>query len=111
MLQLLDQTFTCQDISDRKAFMLASVELMEACAAVATALARLPANPDYPGVNAGITFAVPRNFGYRPNPSRTRATFVERVLVLQARAAAILSQEPGEKAARRLDNALELLQA
>lgn len=106
MLQLLDQTFTCHDAEDRKAYMQASFELMEACAAVATALARLPANPDHPGVNAGMTFAVPRNLGYRPNPARTRATFVERVVLLSARAAEILTGEAAEKADRRLGNAL-----
>ena len=110
MLQLLDQTFTCGDAAHRSAMMLASVELMEACAAVATALARLPANPDYPGVNAGITFAVPRNFGYRPNPDRTRAIFSERLTLLLARADAILSGQTAEKARRRLTNALGLLQ-
>lgn len=109
MLQLLDQTFTCEDADDRSAFMLASVELMEACAAVATALARLPASADHPGVNAGITFAVPRNLGYRPNPGRTRANFIERVATLSARAADLLVGEPAEKTGRRLDNALELL--
>jgi hypothetical protein len=109
MLQLLDQTFTCADADDRSAMMLASVEMMEACAAVATALARLPASDDHPGVNAGITFAVPRNFGYRPNPSRTRAVFTERVGALAARAHDILSGDAAEKAQRRLGNALRCL--
>lgn len=106
MLQLLDQTFTCRDADDRSAYMLASVELMEACAAVATALARMPASEDHPGVNAGITFAVPRNFGYRPNPERTRGIFTERIVALAARADVILKGEAAEKARRRLNNAL-----
>ncbi|RYF94798.1 MAG: hypothetical protein EON95_03955 [Caulobacteraceae bacterium] len=109
MLQLLDQTFTCADPDDRSALMLASVEVMEACAAVATALARLPASPDHPGVNAGITFAVPRNLGYRPNPTRTRTVFTERLGALASRARDILTGETAQKAERRLGNALKLL--
>lgn len=109
MLQLLDQTFSCQDAADRTAFMLASVELMEACAAVATALARLPASPDHPGVNAGVTFAVPRNLGHRPHPTRTRAIFSERVIILRRRAEVLLTGETALKASRRLGNALDLL--
>lgn len=109
MLQLLEQTFTCGDADDRRAMMLASVELMEACAAVASALARLPASSDHPGVNAGLTFAVPRNVGYRPNPGRTLGVFAERADALAARAEILLSGETAQKARRRLGNAQSLL--
>ena len=109
MLQLLDQTFTCADADDRSAMMLASVEMMEGCAAVATALARLPASADHPGVNAGLAFAAPRNFGDRANPGGTRAVFAERVDALAARAQALLSGETAQKAQRRLGNAQSLL--
>ncbi len=109
MLQMLDQTFTCHDREDRSAFMAAAVEIMEACAGAATALARLPASVDHPGMTAGITFAVPRNLGYRPNPERTRPVLSERVETLAARAADLLAGGAAEKAARRLDNALSHL--
>lgn len=109
MLQMLDQAFTSADDGDRAALMQASIEIMEACAAVSTALARLPASDDHPAVNAGMTFAVPRNLGHRPNPSRTRAIFAERLDGLGARAATILSDAAAEKVARRLDSALALL--
>jgi hypothetical protein len=109
MLQLLDQTFTSPHDADRAALMETSVEVMEACAAVSTALARLPASLEYPGVNAGMTFAVPRNLGHRPNPTRTRAVFAERLNTLGARAAEILTGEAAEKVQRRLAKALDLL--
>jgi len=85
------------------------VEIMEASAAVSTALARLPASQDHPGVNAGMTFAVPRNLGYRPNPDRTRANFAERVGALKETARRVLDGVAEEKVLRRLGNALDLL--
>jgi len=109
MLQLLDQTFTCANPDEQAVLMLTLVEIMEASAAVSTALARLPASQDHPGVNAGMTFAVPRNLGYRPNPDRTRANFAERVGALKETARRVLDGVAEEKVLRRLGNALDLL--
>jgi hypothetical protein len=109
MLNMLNQTFGDPDPREQFMLMKASVEVMEACAAVATALARLPASEDHPGVNAGLSFAVPRNLGFRPGGSRVRETFAERLQLLRAAAPGVLSGAAAEKVERRLHNALELL--
>ncbi|PSJ42092.1 ferritin-like domain-containing protein [Allosphingosinicella deserti] len=109
MLSVLAQTFSIADADEQRLLMRASVELMEASASISVALARLPASPDHPGVNAGMTFAVPRNSSYRPLEARARALFLERALELEARAKAVLGGEVAEKALRRLGNAIGLL--
>ncbi len=112
MLQLLSQTFACDDPADQTRLMAVSVELMEGCAAAATALARLPASPDHPGVNAGLTFAVPRNLGFRPVGVARRAIFLERAQELEAAAVALaprLSGDVREKLARRIGKAVDVL--
>ena len=109
MLQMLAQTFASPDPSEQVVLMKASVEMMEACAAVATALARLPASDEHPGVTAGLTFAVPRNLGLRPLPGRSLALFAERVEELRASARVTLTDTAAQKAAARLGKALDLL--
>ena len=67
-------------------------------------LARTPANPDYPGVNAGMTFAVPRNLGLRPPRSAT-ATILERLEELRDTYDKFLGADPESpiaKAHRRI---------
>ena len=85
------------------------MELMEASAAVSITLTQMPASENYPGVNAGITSAVPRNSAYRPLQARARLLFLERVQQLQAVANEVLSGETREKATRRLGKAIALL--
>ena len=109
MLSVLAQTFSVGDADEQRRLMRVSVELMEASASISTALARMPANPAHPGVNAGMTFAVPRNSSYRPLTSRTKLLFLERTNQLLSVAGQILSGETREKAARRLTNAIALL--
>jgi hypothetical protein len=109
MLNVLTQTFSITDHDEQSVLMRVSVELMEASAAVSLALARLPAGRDYPGVNAGITFAVPRNSAYRPLQARARLHFLERIQQLQAGADKALSGEAHEKAMGRLGNAISLI--
>lgn len=108
MLGVLSQCFGERDADEQKILMRTSVELMEASAAVATALARMPADPERPGVNAGITFAVPRNSARRPT-GRVRRHLLERTHELLAGATDTLSGETAEKALRRLGNAVALL--
>lgn len=110
MLQVLTQTFDCADPADQARLMQVSVELMEASAAVATALARLPADASRPGVNAGISFAAPRNLGFRPAARGRDALVLERVRELQAGAVAVVGEDAAEKVMRRLGNALALLE-
>jgi hypothetical protein len=108
MLGALAQAFGGAEPGEQVALMRASVELMEACAAVSVALARMPANPDRPGVNAGMSFAVPRNTAHRPLTPRARMIFAERVAELQAGAAGLLTGQAAEKVERRLGNAATL---
>ena len=93
----------------KKLLMAASVELMEASAAAGTALARMTANPAWPGINAGMTFAVPRNIGPRPAHDKARALYLERAHELRAGAQRILTGAAAEKALRRIGNAIALL--
>jgi hypothetical protein len=112
MLQVLSQTFACEDVEDQRRLMKASVELMEGSAAIANQLARLPASEDHPGVCAGLTFAVPRNLGFRPTGVKRRRLFAERVEELRRGAEPLLegaSATTGEKVRRRLAAAAELL--
>lgn len=110
MIGLLSHCFGGPGSRDEKRLlMLASVELMEASAAAGSALARLPANPARPGVNGGMTFAVPRNAGPRPTHDKARALFLERAHELRAGAGRVLHGAPAEKGLRRLDNAVALL--
>jgi hypothetical protein len=112
MLQILSQSFACDDPVDQSRLMNVAVELMEGCGAAATALARLPASAAHLGVNAGLTFAAPRNLGYRPVGVARRQLFLERALELRAGARRLgptLSHEASEKLHRRLDKAIELL--
>lgn len=109
MLSVLAQTFSIAAPDEQRLLMRVSVELMEASAAVSAALARMPAGPDHSDANAGMTFAVPRNSAYRPLEARARMLFLERVRQLQAAAEKALSGEAAEKAARRIGNAIALL--
>jgi hypothetical protein len=109
MLAVLAQAFGGTDGDEQRLLMRVSVELMEASASVSTALARMPANPDRPGINAGMTFAVPRNAAYRPLAVRARQIFLERVIELRSGADRVLAGETAEKALRRLGNAAALL--
>jgi hypothetical protein len=112
MLQILSQTFACDDPADQTRLMKAAVELMEGCAAAGNGLARLPASPEHPGVNAGLTFAVPRNLGFRPIGVRQRRLFAERLVELREGAEPVLarlSDAVAEKVRRRFASAAELL--
>lgn len=109
MLSVLAQTFGGSDRDEQLLLMRVSVELMEASASVSVALARMPASPEHPGVNAGVTFAVPRNIAYRPLASRARQIFLERAHQLREGAERVLTGETAEKALRRLGNAVALL--
>ena len=109
MLSVLAQCFSITAPDEQRLLMRVSVELMEASASVSVALARMPASEEHPGVNAGMTFAVPRNSAYRPLESRARLLFLERAQQLQAAAREVLVGETAEKALRRLGNAVALL--
>ena len=103
MLVFLSEAFSGVPETQAKALMAASVEMMEGCAAIGAALARLPADAGRPGVNAGMSFAMPRNIGGRPRGTTVLA--IERVIELQQGAERILIGEAREKTLRRLTGA------
>jgi hypothetical protein len=110
MLSVLAQMFSINDVEEQRRLMRASVELMEASAVVGAALARMPAEANNSGVNAGMTFAVPRNAAYRPLEDRARSLFLERTRQLQAAGRDTLKGEAAQKASRRLQNAAALIE-
>lgn len=110
MVSVLAQAFSIKDSAEQRVLMRTSVELMEASAAVSAALARMPANADYPGVNAGMTFAMPRSATFRPLQHKSRLLFRERVEEIRAAAQRVLVGEPAAKASRRLSQAAALLE-
>lgn len=63
LLALLAQLY--EPHAPRKTIMAAAMDLMHALSRIGAALARLPASPSVSGVNAGLTFAVPRARGPR----------------------------------------------
>lgn len=107
MLTLLAQAFGEEQRSEQVRLVGAGVEMMEASAACANALSRMPAEASRPSVNAGLTFAVPRNIGARPRASRVH--FLERLALLRAGADRVLAGETRTKTLRRMDRAQNLL--
>lgn len=80
--------------ASRSAYFLAAMKLMRAINKMAEYLARQPAGPEYPGINGGMTFAVPRNL--RPlNAKTSTGILAERLSELKAHASCIL--QPIEK--------------
>jgi hypothetical protein len=108
MLSVLAQTFNLSSADQQRLYMRVSIELMEASAALSAALARLPSG-SVDGVNAGMTFAVPRNSAFRPLTSRAQSLFLERVLEIEEAAMGVLTGEAAGKVLRRLRNVAELL--
>jgi hypothetical protein len=109
MLSVLTRTFSISDREQQTLLMKVSVELMEASGSISVALARMPASPHHPNVNAGVTFAVPRNSGYRPHDDRARFVLLERVQELHATTKDLLAGETAQKALSRMRNAIALL--
>jgi hypothetical protein len=90
MLSLLGQAYAPSAHGGvRKAYIDAALTIMRAVVSMAEDLARLPAGPEHPGINAGMTFAVPRNLRPR-DPAVARAVHQERLLQLQQHAAGLL---------------------
>jgi hypothetical protein len=84
MLALLEQTCTPTGAAGPRAvFLQSAVGLMHAVAAAGTELARMPADNSRPGVNAGLTFTVPRLLRPR-RPDLAADMFVERLLELES---------------------------
>jgi len=71
LFALMSDTANC--LLPRPVVMAQAMTLMHALADIAAALTGLPANPDYPGVRAGLTFSLSRTaFGYESPVSAAR---------------------------------------
>lgn len=69
VLLLLAQLYRPMEAAEKKVITGAAIGLMHALSRTGCALARMPASPDRPGVNAGLSFAVPRTSGPRADLS------------------------------------------
>lgn len=80
LLALMSDTANC--LLPRPAVMAQAMTLMHALADIGVALTGLPANPDYPGVRAGLTFSLSRTaFGYE-SPLSAAVLIAERMALL-----------------------------
>ena len=86
LLCVLSQTYEPSDEATRKALAGCAMALMSVLTKLGEALARMPASPEHPGVNAGLTFTSPRNVGPRGDPR----LIAERLLELSDVYAAVM---------------------
>jgi hypothetical protein len=98
VLTLLTQCYGPFPVERRRAFGEAAISLMQAVSTLGEALARLPANSDYPGTMAGLTFSVPRNLGFRA--AATAIVASERLDDLRAAYDELLGTDPASPVAR-----------
>jgi hypothetical protein len=78
LITLLSQLYLPSEPSQKSSLAACAMELMHALSVTGSALARLPAAADAPGVNAGLSFAVPRARG----PRSDNAVIAERLAEL-----------------------------
>lgn len=84
LLALISDTANC--LLPRSVVMAQAMTLMHALADIGAALTGLPANPDHPGVRAGLTFSLSRTaFGYE-SPLSAALLIAERMELLAAHA-------------------------
>lgn len=69
LVSVLYQLYEPAGEAARKALASGAFALMSALSSLGESLARMPASPDHPGVNAGLTFTSPRNVGPRADPA------------------------------------------
>ncbi len=81
MLRCLVQAFGrgAGEAEDKRFFVNMAIDLMELLPPVGSYLASLPANPDRPGVNAGVTFSTLRDTARLPHGTSEKRMMAERV--------------------------------
>jgi CDGSH-type Zn-finger protein/uncharacterized Fe-S cluster protein YjdI len=83
MLRCLVQAFGRGDDEEgKRLFVNTAIDLMETLPPIGMHLAALPANHDHPGINAGVTFTMPRDIARLPRGSGEKAVMAERVVEL-----------------------------
>jgi hypothetical protein len=88
LLSVLSQIYEPSEEATRKALAGCALALMSVLTKLGEGLARMPASPEHPGVNAGMTFTSPRNVGPRGDPR----LIAERLLELSERYAGVIGQ-------------------
>lgn len=68
LIAVLYQIYEPAGDATRKALAGCAMALMSVLSVLGETLARMPASPEHPGVNAGMTFTSPRNVGPRADP-------------------------------------------
>lgn len=68
LVSVLYQLYEPADDATRTALAACAMALMSVLSVLGESLARMPASPEQPGVNAGLTFTSPRNVGPRVDP-------------------------------------------
>lgn len=92
LLALMSDSANCR--LTRPAVMAQAMTLMHALADIGAALTGLPANPDYPGARAGLTFTLSRTaFGYE-SPLSAARLIAERMDLLAAHAQQCIASLP-----------------
>lgn len=92
LLALMSDTDNC--LLPRPAVMAQAMTLMHALADIGVALTGLPANPDYPGVRAGLTFSLSRTaLGYE-SPESAAWLIAERMELLSTHAEQCMAALP-----------------
>ncbi len=89
MLRLLVQSYgrAADEQEDKHLYVGAAIDLMEALVPIGEHLASLPANPDHPGIHAGVTFTTMRDVARLPRGAGEKQMLAERLgeLATQAR--------------------------
>jgi CDGSH-type Zn-finger protein/uncharacterized Fe-S cluster protein YjdI len=88
MLRSLSQSYGRPQTegNERRLLVDMAISAMGALVPVAEYLATLPANPQHPGINAGITFTMLRDVGHMPHGLSERTLLAERMMEIAARA-------------------------
>jgi hypothetical protein len=105
LIAVLCQLYQPAGDATRKALAGCALALMHVLTTLGEALARMPASPEHPGVNAGLTFTSPRNIG----PRAGAALIAERLTELSevhARVTGSAAPNPIPDAVARLVNSL-----
>ena len=77
LVSVLYQLYEPSGDATRKALAACAMALMSVLSALGESLARMPASPEHPGVNAGLTFTSPRNVGPRADPGLVAERLLE----------------------------------
>ncbi len=95
MLRLLVQAYSdTRGVDAQRVLVDASTELMHAIAPLASALTLLPASPEHPGCNAGMSFSTVREYGALPAGAIADRNAVDRMNEIALKASRLSAKIP-----------------